>query len=1094
MLTGMIKFTSAAKALLLCLLLACTNLRAQSTAQIQGVVQDQSGSAVPGAEIRAIQTETGAVRVVASDANGAYVLANLPVGPYRLEGSKPGFATYVQTGIVLQVASTPTVDVPLKVGEVSDQVRVEANAAMVDTERMGIGSVIENQRIQELPLNGRNVFSLIQLAGASVPGPVGSAGASIPGAQTISVAGGQIYGMAYWLDGTPFNNPYDATQLPFPFPDALQEFKVETSALTAQNGVHSGAAVNAVTKSGTNEYHGDAFEFLRNGDLNARNFFAAKRDSLKRNQFGGVIGGPVMRNKLFFFAGYEGTIVRQDASGSTAFVPTAQMLNGNFTAFTSPACNSGRQVNLPAPFSGNVVAVSLLSKSALSAASHLPLSNDPCGRVLFGPRTVFNEHQGVGRVDYQLNDKHTLFGRYVGTSYVQPAPVSLPGASVLDATGGGHDQLATSFTLGETWLISSTMVNSFRASFDRTGSHTLGGAFFSGCDIGVNMYCYVPHETTLSVTGGFTVGGPLAVDAILSPTTYQLGDDLTLVRGKHQFGFGWNQYQYRSTTVGGVYSQGTFAFTGVATGNGMADFLLGSLGSLQQGGPNILETRKNYVGTYAQDTWKLTPRLTINLGVRWEPFIPQQMTNGAVYNFSLSRFQQNLKSTVFANAPAGLTFPGDTGFASNAGMNRQWNLLAPRVGIAWDPTGSGKTSIRASYGLAYDFINAQFFATTSLAPPWGDLVRVTGPVSFENPWATTPGGNIFPIAFNKNAPFVNFGTFLAIDPNEKATSVHSWSFAIQRQIGTAWLVSATYAGSEAQHVWQTVQINPAVIVPSSSPLGTCPAGTTTGCNSTTNTNQRRTLYLQNPAQGQLIGFMDQITDGGTGSYNGLILAVQRRLSHGLSASANYTWSHCIGYASIGATPVGTGTGYVNPSNRAFDRGNCGTDRRQIANITLVAQTPRFSNNILRIAGTGWKAAGIFTTTSGAWLTATSPTDQALTGQTNERASQINPNPLCANPGINCWINPASFALPALGTLGNLSPANIRGPGFFNLDMALSREFRIREKKSLEIRGEAFNFTNSFRPGGVTTSLSANFGKILTATDPRILQVAMKVTF
>lgn len=1077
-----------------CLALSCAALWGQSAAQIQGAVQDPGGAAVPGAEIRAIQTDTGTIRTGVTGASGEYVLANLPIGPYRLEVSKQGFTTYVQNGIILQVASTPTVDVTLQVGAVSEQVQVDANAAMVDTERMGLGTVIENQRIEELPLNGRNVFSLIQLAGAAVPGALGSAGASIPGAQTISVAGGQVYGMAYWLDGATFNNPYDATQLPFPFPDALQEFKVETSALTAQNGIHSGAAVTAVTKSGTNEYHGDVFEYIRNGDLNARNFFALTRDTLKRNQFGGVFGGPIKKNRLFFFAGYEGTIIRQDATDSTAFVPTAQMLAGNFTAFASPACNSGKQLNLAAPFVNNTIAPTLLDKASLAVAQHLPTSTDPCGRIIFGPRTVSNEHQGLGRMDYQLNAKHSLFGRYLVTSYYQPPPVSLPGANALDATGGGHDQLATSVTVGETWLISSNTVNLFRAAFDRTASHTLGGAFFSGCDVGVDMYCYVPHETTLSVTGEFTVGGPLSVNAILSPTTYQIGDDVTLVRGSHQFAFGWNQYQYRSTTVGGVYSQGTFSFTGVGTGNAMADFLLGQLGSLQQGGPNVLEARKNYVAAYAQDTWKVKPRVTLNLGVRWEPFIPQQMTNGAIYNFSLSRFQQNQRSTVFANAPAGLTFPGDPGFPSDAGMYRHWNLWAPRVGMAWDATGDGRTSIRASYGLAYDFVNGQFFATTSLAPPWGDLVRITGPVSFENPWATNPGGNIFPIVFDRNAPFINFGTFLAIAPNLHTTSVNQWNLSVQRQIGASWMISATYAGSEAEHVWQTVQLNPAVIVPSAYPIGTCPPGVTTGCNSTTNTNQRRVLYLENPQQGQLIGYMDQITDGGTGSYNGLMVAVQRRLSKGISLNANYTISHCLGYASIGATPVGTGSGYVNPNNRALDRGNCGTDRRHIANITLVASTPRFDNGMLRILGTGWKLAGIFTATSGASLTANTATDQALSGQANERPNQINPNPLCAHPGKSCWINPASFAIPALGTLSSLSPANIPGPGFFDFDTALSREFRLRERKTLEIRGEAFNATNSFRAAGVTTVQGANFGKILTALDPRILQVAAKFTF
>ena len=320
-------------------------------------------------------------------------VTSLPVGPYRLEVSRPGFTTYVQTGIVLQVASNPTIDVSLKVGAASEQLQVEANAALVETDRPGIGAVIENQRIVELPLNGRNVFDLIQLAGAAVPAGAGSAGASIPGAQIISVAGGQTFGVAYRLDGAEYNNPYDATSMPFPFPDALQEFKVETSALTAQNGEHSGAAINAVTKSGTNVYHGDVFEYLRNGDLNARNFFAASRDTLKRNQYGGTLGGPIQKNKLFIFGAYQGTRTRQDPISSIAFVPTSQMLAGNFAAFASRDCNSGGQINLPAPFVNNQVSPALFSKAALAVASNLPAPADACGRVIFGARVVSNMYQ-----------------------------------------------------------------------------------------------------------------------------------------------------------------------------------------------------------------------------------------------------------------------------------------------------------------------------------------------------------------------------------------------------------------------------------------------------------------------------------------------------------------------------------------------------------------------------------------------------------------------------------------------------------------------------------------------------------------------------
>src|SRR5579871_2979140 len=384
--------------------------QAQSTAQIQGVIQDASGSAVPGAEIKVTQTDTGTVRTTVSGADGVYVLPNLAVGPYRLEVTKEGFSAYVQTGIVLQVATNPTIDVSLKIGAVSEQVQVEANAALVDTQGTSVGSIIENQRILELPLNGRNAVELIQLAGAAVPGGAnGTAG--MPGGLNISVAGGMLSGLTYFLDGTLYNNPFDAVNLPFPFPDALQEFKVETSSLTAQNGLHSAGAVSAIVKSGTNEYHGDAFEFLRNGDMNARNFFAARRDTLKRNQYGGTVGGPIRKNKIFFFAGYQGTRLRSDPANVTGFVPTAQMLAGDFSACqTFPATirdpNGGN-------FTGKQIDPTRFSKPALAIAKLLPQSNDPCGKVSFGPIQQQNENQVLGRVDYQISTRQMLFGRYM---------------------------------------------------------------------------------------------------------------------------------------------------------------------------------------------------------------------------------------------------------------------------------------------------------------------------------------------------------------------------------------------------------------------------------------------------------------------------------------------------------------------------------------------------------------------------------------------------------------------------------------------------------------------------------------------------------
>jgi hypothetical protein len=333
-----------------CLIGCCAAVWAQSTAQINGTVRDASGLAVPGAEIKATQTATGLIRTTMSGADGDWTLTNLPIGPYMVEIGKEGFSKYVQSGIVLQVDSNPVIDASLKVGSVSDQVTVQADAAMVETHSTGVGQVVDSQRVVELPLNGRNATELVFLAGMATSAAGSGSLSSVRNYPTIliSVAGGTGNGMAYNLDGANHNDVYNNLNLPLPFPDALQEFKVETSALPAQYGFHSAAAVNAVTKSGANAFHGDVFEFLRNGDFNARDFFAPARDTLRRNQFGGTAGGPIKRDKLFFFAGYQGTVQRSDPGQATAYVPTPAMLAGDFTTIASPACNSGKQITLAA--------------------------------------------------------------------------------------------------------------------------------------------------------------------------------------------------------------------------------------------------------------------------------------------------------------------------------------------------------------------------------------------------------------------------------------------------------------------------------------------------------------------------------------------------------------------------------------------------------------------------------------------------------------------------------------------------------------------------------------------------------------------------
>jgi len=1082
--------------------------QSQSTSQIQGIVQDTSGAAVPGAEVKVTQTDTSAVRTVETGNDGAYVLANLPIGPYRMEVSKQGFASYVQTGIILQVATNPTIDVSLKVGNVSEQVQVEANATLVETQATGVGAVIDNRRILELPLNGRQATDLMQLAGAVIPqGVAGNGG--YPGTQQYAIAGGQTNGVAFWLDGSTFNNPWDNANMPFPFPDALQEFKVETSSLTASNGVHAGGTITGVTKSGTNSFHGDAFEFLRNGDLNGTNWSTHTNDGLKRNQYGGTIGGPVKKDKLFFFFGYQGTITHQTAY-SNDFIPTAAMIQGDFSA--CPADVAGNKA-----FTNNQIDPSKYDPAAVKLAKLLPAGATGCGLSPLGLVTQVKEGQYVGRGDYQTSAKNTIFGRYVRSSYFRPPSLSITPTNILTSMQGGLDDADQTWTAGDTYLFSPTLVNQFRASVDRTGIHRFDNNFVDSCDLGVPVYCgYVPHQSTFQIgtagVNGFQVGPGTGGQAHAHSTTYQLSDDVSWVHGAHQINFGGGAMMYKMIFLGNVYSQNSWAFPNIPS------FLLGQITTFSMSAPNPLSQQKYLVNSYVQDTWKVTPRLTVNLGLRWEPSLPDGMLNKAAYNFSLANMLAGVTSRTFVNSPPGLSFPGDPGFHGLAGVQNQWNLFAPRVAVGYDPTGAGKMTIRASYGISYDYVNGSMYVNSADSPPFGNTTVIAGG-QFSNPYASNPGGNIFPFVLNSNSPFAPGGTYIAEQPDLKTTEVHQWNFVVQRQFGNDWVASATYTGSESSHLLSSYQANPAVYIPGNCIAGQYGLAAPGPCSTGANTNARRVFTINNYPGAKYYADVDLLDSGGTSSYNGMILAIQKRLSKGLSTNANYTFSHCIGDLTIGNSTGNAGGGFIMPNNRRYDRANCqsieiggtfSSDRRQIFNWTTVYETPNFGNRTTTMLVSGWKIAGIYRAMSAPWVTVGLSSDVSLTGvfnpAANERPNQVASNSLCPNPGPTCWINPSAFAAPAPGQISSLGRDNVQAPAFWQVDAALTRDFRIREGYTLEFRAEAFNLPNSRRAGISPPSLqggasglnltygTAGFGTITSSLDPRIMQMALKFVF
>jgi hypothetical protein len=1086
--------------------LACLAVWAQGTAQINGTVRDSTGLAVADATVKVTQTATGAMRTANSGADGAFVLPNLPIGPYLLEVTKDGFTKYAQSGIVLQVDSNPTIDVGLKVGAVTEQVLVQADANMVETHTTSVGTVVDNQRVVEMPLNGRNATQLVFLAGmATIGGANGGFLNSVRNYPTvmISVAGGVANQQTYALDGANHNDAYNGLNLPLPFPDALQEFKVETSALPAQYGLHSTAAVNAVTKSGTNGFHGDVFEFFRNGDLNARDFFAPTRDTLKRNQFGGTIGGPIRRDKLFFFAGYQGTELRSDGTQNSAFVPTPQELRGDFSAVASAACG-GKAVTLPASlgFVNNQIAPTSLNPAALKISTYLPTPTNPCGQVNFGLLSNQSEHMGVARIDYQQSPKNSIFGRFYITNFEQPS--TFDGHDALTLNSNTQHDRVYSLTLGDTYLFGSNIVSSFRIGENRAEIPKIVDNFATWPQLLVDAPYNPAPAPRVSVTGqGFGIGsGNSIINHDMTGPNTNISEDISFVRGNHQLGFGVSYLRTLINYESGINATGLPTFNGTITGLSMADFLIGTAATWTQGNISYFYNRQTYIGLYAQDSWKVTPRLTINYGVRWEPWFPIWSKEGLFMRFDKALFDQNVHSQVHVNAPAGLVFPGDPQWSSgNSIANKRYNVFVPRFGLVWDPKGDGNMTIRAAFGSYTDRSGLYALSSFGQDPPIGNVVTLQN-VNLSHPWTTYPGGNPLPITLSRDMIFPTSGAYITYPPDWKPLWVNQWNLSIQRQLGHDWLVTANYLGNNTFHLVTEDQLNPALYLGPSSTLG--------------NTNQRRPLYLQNPAQGQYYGIISQGAPYGTGSYNALYLSVQKRLSHGVNILANYTWSHCISDEWNGQ-PGNNGVSSVTPGNRRADRSNCSpnlvsSDQRHLFNLSMVYQTPMFSGKALRLLASNWQVAPIVNIKSAQFYTVTLGQDVALNGETAQQRpsliSGVNPydTSSVSCPGTFCvpWNNRAAFSTPATGTLGNLGIGNMKGPGVVQIDLALSRMFKIRERQTLQLRGEAFNLPNlvnlaipnSAMNGGtfgtITSDISGTSG--LSTGDYRVVQFALKYIF
>jgi hypothetical protein len=1066
----------AALSVLLCALpLAAQNV----TGSITGIVKDPSGAAIPGARIKATNSGTQLSFEAASDEIGSYTVRNIPVGIYAVTAQAAGFTTHEAGGIRVQVNETVRLDMALPIGTSTEVVIVEATAPAVDTVSPTLKSVVDQKRIEDLPLNGRNPTQLMRLV-AGVTTAFGSdvtSGTTYPGTTPVSVNGGRANTTNYVLDGNQNNDHYSNAPSPMPNPDALQEFSVQTNNFSAEFGRQSGGIVNAVTKSGTNKLHGSAFEFVRNNALNAANFFAPIRngekvdDGLKRHQFGATLGGPVWlpklydgRNKTFFFFSYQGTTERRAPTSASRVVPTAAQRAGDFSALTKA---------LRDPFTGeiypnNQIPTSQFSPIALGVLEHIPAP--AAGNTIFTQTpNNFDDNQFLVRIDHNFGDVNRLTGRYWDSRAETPGLLNPKNYLELVTGKTWKNQ---NVALNDTHVFTPALTNQITFGFTRTdGRQTPVYPEASIASLGSKMYNHEAPNWELYMTGYFDMNTGDTNQFLRDE--YQVGDTVRWTRGKHSLTFG-GEYGYGIGDVRNNWrASGQFFFDPSApfTGDAFADFLLGKFYRITQGIGEYRDTRFHRLSLFVQDSFKVARNFTLDLGARWEPFFPYFDLNDKI-----AVWQPGAQSARYPNAPAGVLYAGDRG-VPRGGYPTVWENLAPRLGFAWDVRGDGKTSLRGGYGIFFDSTNTIGMNGLANQAPFGTVVSVFGDAinSWADPWAGAT--NPFPASVtpDSNVAFAQYSSQFLLGPDMRNPYVQSWNLTLERQVPAGFVARASYAGSKGTRLTALRELNPAAYAP----------GATTAT-----TNARRPYA---PAMGSST-IIEPLSNS---TFHALQLTAERRFAKGFSILANYQFAKSLDDASGNKL---TGQTRTNPYDQSFDKGPSDYDKRHVANISGLWEIPyRAGRTPLRLIAGGWSINSIVAFWSGVPLTITSGVDNARTGTGGQRAVQVGDpyfeEDRTRSQIINEWLRKSAFAQNALGTFGTLGRNSFRGPGYATVDISLAKAFPITEQVRATFRFEAFNSLNRVNLAAPSTSLSSgNYMRITSAYEPRILQMAMRLAF
>ncbi|HZT29588.1 MAG TPA: carboxypeptidase regulatory-like domain-containing protein [Bryobacteraceae bacterium] len=1043
---------------------------ADPTGKIAGTVLDPSGAAVVDAKITATAVATGLTRTASSGGDGGYVFPLLPVGIYNVSVVASGFRTFEQKGVEVRTDQSVTVPIVLQIGAASESVTVEANAQLVETRSGTLSEVVGQQRIIELPLNGRNAAALVLLSPGTVDTTAGNARgsgdtqqtATYPGAQSISSNGARADNVNYNLDGGSNQDHYTNVNNPFPNPDAVEEFSVQTNSYSAEYGRGAGGIVNVVTKSGTNELHGSAFEFLRNGDLNARNFFANNHDFLKRNQYGGSLGGPIKKDRLFFFGTYQGTILRNVSLGNTATVLTNAQRNGDFSSLSKQLVDPVTKQPIP----GNIIPASRIDPVTAKLLPYIPTSPRSDAFINYDRPVDDTENQFMGRVDYNLS-KQRFYGRYLYSGYTRDPVVGKPD---LVASARGFTDRDQSVSVSHTYNFSPSLLNSAIFSYNRINGTIISGAPFSWTDLGIPIASSTPPELTLSVAGYFSVG--TGHPGEFNRQNFHFTDSVHWIRGGHEIAIGGDIMKMQVDLINTYRQNANYRFRGAGySGDPRADFMLGWADRFIQGGGEYAARRGTLGSLFIQDNYRVTPSLVLNLGLRWDPFHPYSDTLGRT-----ECYRPGLTSQRFPNAPLGYLYEGDPGCPSGGSQPAYWNF-APRVGFAYNAGGKSNTTIRGGWGMFYQPPFVEAYNNMVDSAPWSPQVQRFG-VPFDDPYKGYPQ-NPFPAQY---APFVPPSSVQFIKPPSLAVSytpdwrparTMAWNLTVERQLHTDLLVRLGYAGGKGTHLGYNSDVN----APMSAP------------NATADNEQDR-----RPNQ----NFQEVVQDisGGNSIYNSLQVSMEKRFSHGFTVNANYTFAKAIDQVSY-LTDL-CGVNVINPYNVGAYRAVSDFNVPHRFVLNYLWQLPSPSHGVARALFGGWQTTGIWSWQSGFPLLFTSNDDRSLTAVGNDLADVVGqPSLTSGSRGqkIAQWFTTSAFASAKLGTFGNVGRNILSGPGTFNIDFAAHKVFTLKERWKLQYRAEFFNVLNHTLLNNPDTGVpDGNFGRITSARDPRIIQMALKLIF